>query len=89
MTIKDIIREIIKDEELELEAKADLINRFANANYSNPGYYLKKKANSDEIEIWIRVKNENGEMERIKMEYNNPNYIIEEYKKEIKKVKKK
>ena len=87
MTVKDIIREIIKDEELELEQKTDLINRFSNANYSNPGYYLKQKRNSDEVELWIRIRNKNGEMERVQMENDNPNYIIEEYKKEITKGK--
>ena len=87
MTIKDIIREIIKDDELGLEEKTDLINRFLNCGYSTSGYYLKKKQYSEEVELWLRVKNDIGEIQRVKMDYDNPKYIIEEYKKEIKKGK--
>ena len=87
MTIKDIIREIIKDEELGIEEKTDLINRFSKASYSTSDYYLKKKEYSDEVELWIRTKNKKGEIERIRIAPENPKFIIEEYKKELKKVK--
>lgn len=88
MEIQEIVKKVLETEDLELDDRLNLISSLVNFGEIVPGISLKRKYGTDEVEVWFRSVDEQGNKEEEKAEWNDPSKIVQEYKRYLDKKRK-